>query len=192
MKLNFLVAGLLGVAIAGISAVYADDWQNRSVFTARGIVLFVPELISTEELRNLLFSAPTNKPRTRSVFKNKRQRKDGVLVSVSVAMPINFAYNSTDLTPDSKVRLNTLDDMRNVDNAVDKSLAIEGHADVVGNKAYNIALSVRRAESVKQYLVFQLDISSDRLDIDGKGEGELIDPENPKGRLNRRVQFAAS
>ena len=190
MKMKSLVAGLLGVAVAGISTANADDWQNRSVFTAKGIVKFVPDSISPEDLGNLLFPVAKKKPLTRSIFEDNEQ-SEGVSVGVSVAMLINFEYNSSELTPDSKVRLDTLGNMLNLDSAIDKSLTIEGHTDIVGSDAYNMALSMRRAESVKRYLVFQHDIGTDRLAIDGRGESELIDPENPKGSMNRRVQFAA-
>jgi len=189
MKLFSRVCGLFGVLMISITTVHADDWQNRSVLTAKGIVQFVPDSISAEDLSNLLFSTGTKQVlSTRSMFDEQQEAKPGV----SVAMLINFEYNSSELTAESKVRLDTLGEMLNMDQALDKSVVVEGHTDVVGSEAYNLALSLRRAESVKRYLVFQHDISDQRLVIEGRGEGQLIDPQNPKGSMNRRVQFAAS
>lgn len=82
--------------------------------------------------------------------------------------------------------------MLNLDEMVDKKLTVEGHTDSIGSEEYNMELSVRRANSVKDYLVETHDINPDRLEANGAGESKLIDPLNPKAALNRRVQFGGS
>src|SRR3984893_3423738 len=54
----------------------------------------------------------------------------------------------------------------------DRSVAIEGYTDSVGSEEYNQALSQRRADSVRSYLVRQ-GIGSGRLTASGMG---MIDP----------------
>ncbi|MFN3813007.1 MAG: OmpA family protein [Aquificaceae bacterium] len=67
---------------------------------------------------------------------------------------------------------------------------IEGYTDSIGTKAYNDKLALRRAESVKGYLVKQ-GISKDRIEIVGYGKEKYIATNKTQiGRLtNRRADF---
>ena len=67
---------------------------------------------------------------------------------------------------------------------------IEGHTDSVGPDRYNQLLSLRRAESVRDYLMSQ-GIEEVRLSIAGYGEANMIDTNDTRaGRANnRRVEF---
>jgi outer membrane protein OmpA-like peptidoglycan-associated protein len=71
----------------------------------------------------------------------------------------------------------------------DRSVAIEGHTDNVGSDDLNQALSQRRAESVKSYLM-QHGIESRRLTASGIGENRPVaDNDSESGRQqNRRVE----
>ena len=64
-----------------------------------------------------------------------------------------------------------------------------GHTDSVGSDAYNQKLSVRRAESVKAYLVSK-GIEANRIYTEGKGEMQPVaDNKTREGRAkNRRVE----
>lgn len=70
-----------------------------------------------------------------------------------------------------------------------RSVMIEGHTDTVGNEDYNQALSQRRADSVKAWLMKQ-GVNSDRLVASGKGEiSPVSGNDSASGRqLNRRVE----
>ncbi|TWO72045.1 OmpA family protein [Caenimonas sedimenti] len=65
-----------------------------------------------------------------------------------------------------------------------------GHTDAVGTDAYNQRLSVRRAESVKAYLVTK-GIEKNRVYTEGKGEKQPVaDNKTAEGRAkNRRVEI---
>jgi outer membrane protein OmpA-like peptidoglycan-associated protein len=71
----------------------------------------------------------------------------------------------------------------------ERTLVIEGHTDSVGNESSNQALSQRRADSVRQYLL-QQGVAADRLTAFGKGESAPIARnDSVSGRaLNRRVE----
>jgi outer membrane protein OmpA-like peptidoglycan-associated protein len=73
----------------------------------------------------------------------------------------------------------------------DTDLMIVGHTDAQGSDSYNLALSERRAAAARAYLAAQ-GISSTRLKIAGRGEGEPIaSNEDDAGRSqNRRVEVA--
>jgi OOP family OmpA-OmpF porin len=72
----------------------------------------------------------------------------------------------------------------------DIKVEIVGHTDSTGEDAYNLELSQKRAEAVRQYLV-DAGIDGDRLVARGAGEGEPIsDNSSPTGRAeNRRTEF---
>jgi outer membrane protein OmpA-like peptidoglycan-associated protein len=76
----------------------------------------------------------------------------------------------------------------------ERTAAIEGHTDNMGNDNFNQALSQRRADAVKSYLVAREGVSSSRLTASGKGESSPIaDNATSKGRQqNRRVEVIIS
>lgn len=75
----------------------------------------------------------------------------------------------------------------------ERTVIIEGNADNVGDDAYNLGLSQRRADSVKSYLMSQ-GVASTRLVASGKGEGSPIaSNDSATGRQqNRRVEVVIS
>jgi outer membrane protein OmpA-like peptidoglycan-associated protein len=75
----------------------------------------------------------------------------------------------------------------------ERTVVIEGHADNVGSEDSNLALSQRRADSVKSYLVSQ-GVGSPRLTATGKGESSPVaGNDSSTGRQqNRRVEVIIS
>jgi len=77
-----------------------------------------------------------------------------------------------------------------------KMVTVEGHTDNIGDSSYNLDLSMKRAETVKNYLVAVEGLSSYKITSAGLGEQRPIAPnqnadgsDNPEGRqLNRRVE----
>jgi outer membrane protein OmpA-like peptidoglycan-associated protein len=65
-----------------------------------------------------------------------------------------------------------------------------GHTDSIGSDAYNLGLSKRRAEAVRNYMVAK-GITQNRLKVDWKGEREPIAPNTTKAgqAQNRRVEI---
>ena len=71
-----------------------------------------------------------------------------------------------------------------------EKLWIEGHTDNTGTAAYNLSLSQRRADAVRDYLI-QQGVDSKRLVARGFGEEHPIaENKTSEGRAaNRRVEF---
>jgi OOP family OmpA-OmpF porin len=102
---------------------------------------------------------------------------------------ILFDTNSDKIKPES---YGALKDIANVltENA-DVKVRIVGHTDADGDEASNMALSKKRAASVKAELAATFNISAGRMETDGKGESQPAGPNaTAEGKANnRRVEF---
>lgn len=99
---------------------------------------------------------------------------------------VEFATNSATLTASSRPVLDDVaDDLKKHPRL---KVELQGHTDSRGTDAYNLDLSQRRADSVRDYLIAQ-GVSGLQLVAKGYGESEPIaDNNTDKGRLeNRRV-----
>lgn len=110
-------------------------------------------------------------------------------VEVGIGMELGFNFDSATLTIETKSILDNLGGALKSDQFVNAVFRIEGHSDGTGSEDYNLQLSTRRAESVKNYLVKRFDIPAESIKAVGKGEKELLDPANPSSSKNRRVQI---
>ncbi|HEX7028305.1 MAG TPA: OmpA family protein [Gammaproteobacteria bacterium] len=70
-------------------------------------------------------------------------------------------------------------------------LVIEGHTDSFGTDAANLALSKKRAESVRQYLIANMGLDPNKVNAVGYGEARPVaNNETPEGRTrNRRIDI---
>jgi outer membrane protein OmpA-like peptidoglycan-associated protein len=103
-----------------------------------------------------------------------------------VGLTVTFAFNSTELTAESR---RVLDVLATVINRLPQfRFQIEGHTDSVGGDAFNLELSQRRAAAVVQYLVLTHNVSPARLAAIGFGKRKLRDPLHPTDGINRRVE----
>jgi outer membrane protein OmpA-like peptidoglycan-associated protein len=76
----------------------------------------------------------------------------------------------------------------------DTAVVLEGHTDSVGGDDYNLALSQRRAEAARRYLVESFGLNQSKIIAQGKGKSGPVAPnesEEERSR-NRRVDFVFS
>ena len=101
---------------------------------------------------------------------------------------LHFAYKSYKLTPNSIKLLKPI--VNYLKHHPDTKLRVEGNTDNIASRKYNLLLSKRRANSVKQALV-KMGIAPNRIYAVGYGEDKPIATnKTAKGRaLNRRVDF---
>jgi OOP family OmpA-OmpF porin len=99
---------------------------------------------------------------------------------------VTFETNSSVLTGDSKPVLDTV--AKGLKEHPRLVVEVQGHTDSTGSPNYNVALSERRAESVRDYLLNQ-GVSSGQLSAKGYGQTRPIAPNtSAAGRAqNRRV-----
>jgi outer membrane protein OmpA-like peptidoglycan-associated protein len=101
---------------------------------------------------------------------------------------VNFESGSAALTPDSYGILDEV--VRSLQAYPEVRVEIRGHTDSQGPASFNLELSQRRADSVRQYLI-NAGTDPSRLVSIGVGEEEpTASNANPEGRLqNRRIEF---
>ncbi len=104
---------------------------------------------------------------------------------------IQFEYNSSVLRTSSYATLDKTSSMLRADKS--KSLQLGGHASAEGTDAYNMQLSLDRANAVKTYLV-NSGVDAKRIATKGYGETRPIASNTTEeGRVaNRRVEFRAN
>lgn len=110
--------------------------------------------------------------------------------SDSIGLPVEFAFNSSDIAPTHRAQLDAVAEGIKMTSGV--SVVVEGHTDAHGPEAYNESLSLRRAEAVREYLVQRHGISVSKLIVKGYGEQAPVVTGNPFASANRRVQFRAA
>ena len=111
-----------------------------------------------------------------------------VAEKVTLAADVLFDFDKSVLKNEGKAKL---DDLATKVNAINLEVVIAiGHTDSIGSDAYNQKLSVRRAESVKAYLVSK-GVEPNRIYTEGKGEKQPVASNKTKeGRQkNRRVEI---
>jgi len=138
-----------------------------------------------DEQQRALEAALANERRNRYI---EIQRLQDETLQVSLSSDACFDFDQSQIKPRF---YRALDKLSNELTYFNKTvLHIEGHTDDIGNNDYNYALSIRRAQSVAQYLSLN-GISSNRLRIHGHGELEpRVANTNPENRrLNRRVEI---
>ena len=115
---------------------------------------------------------------------------DGCECGDVVLRGVTFVTDSSDITPQGQLVLDSL--VAGLQRRAGTKLEIRGHTDSVGSEAYNLALSQRRAESVKAYLVSK-GLNAADLSTIGLGEMQHIATnDTAEGReQNRRVTLQA-
>ncbi len=109
----------------------------------------------------------------------------------SVDLEIRFAVNADNLSEQATWQLDQLGKALKNPSLAGRRFRIAGHTDAAGRTAYNKALSLRRAEAVKRYLVEKSGIEAARLESEGWGEERPKDPLNPAASVNRRVEVVS-
>jgi len=107
----------------------------------------------------------------------------------NVDVQILFAFDSAEILPEALPSLNELGKALSDPTLKGASILIAGHTDAKGSADYNLALSQRRAESVKVFLVKTYHIDDGRLAVIGFGEEQLKNKDDPLADENRRVQI---
>ena len=111
----------------------------------------------------------------------------GMVITLSGS--VLFASNESTLLPAAMLKLNEVADALTKGNP-DSNITVEGHTDSQGQRQYNMDLSRKRAESVRDQLVSR-GVAQDRIKAVGIGPDRPVASNNSaEGRANnRRVEI---
>jgi len=131
------------------------------------------------------FELATKDPAALPERKPKTEPRNG---SVWVFHNILFRFDRADLMPSAFPVLDSL--AETLKQYPELQIEIRAHTDSIGSERYNLRLSEKRAETVRNYLIAK-GIESTRLSAAGRGENEATaDNGTEEGRArNRRVEF---
>src|SRR4051812_22478080 len=110
---------------------------------------------------------------------------------MKLPLTVQFDFNKSDLSTES---ISRLDDFANrIKGQEIISVFIGGHCDSKGSNAYNDALSLRRINTVKNYLEHQKKMKLNSLSAKAFGENNLLnkDSTDEESQQNRRVEIIA-
>ena len=105
-----------------------------------------------------------------------------------VSFILDFLEARDELTPESRQIVATIPD--EIAKRPAAEIVVVGHTDRVGSVPYNDALSLRRAERVRDELV-TAGVPADRIRVEGRGEREPLvpTPDEVAEPRNRRVEI---
>ena len=197
-RVNNCIAGaLIGAgAGAGIGAVTGGNNNEHSdnAMLGAGIGAVVGGALGCLLTKDEVTAAPPpapppppSEPRVEAPPPPVREIKRFVLRGV------NFDYDKANIRSDARAILDEA--AQTLKDNPDITVSVEGHTDAIGSDSYNQALSERRAQAAKAYLVSK-GIAASRLSTEGRGEQDPIADnmrngrDNPEGRaMNRRVEM---
>ena len=114
-------------------------------------------------------------------------------VAVEPSLPsadifVYFDFGSVAVDPKAAETLSVLGRALS-DSRLSKAIfLIAGHTDAKGRPDYNLDLSQRRADAVRQHLITTYGLAPSKLVALGFGDTRLKDPQQPQSEVNRRVQ----
>jgi outer membrane protein OmpA-like peptidoglycan-associated protein len=103
---------------------------------------------------------------------------------------VQFDEDSPIVRPDSYGTLGRIADTLSDPALLGYKFLIVGHTPAGGRRDFNLALSQRRADAVRDILVTTFKISPKRLQAIGLGEEQLLDAAHPNAATNQRIQIA--
>jgi OOP family OmpA-OmpF porin len=174
-KALFAACASLCILLSGASApraVWATDMDAKRIIEA--LKPDASPALRTRSLRNLQVEQTGAVPAAPEVPPN-------------VSLTIGFHFDSANLTKESVSTLSQLAQALKSNELSGLSFMVEGHTDGKGASDYNLKLSQARASAVKTYLEKQ-GVEASRLVAQGKGDTELVNPQDRFAAENRRVK----
>ncbi|WP_240615596.1 OmpA family protein [Alteromonas facilis] len=139
---------------------------------------------------------PNDKDQCPDSLPNDKVDANGCVIfeekELSIALRVLFANNSDVVTNPQDAEIKAFADFLN--RYVNTSAVIEGHTSSVGSDSYNMALSERRANAVRDLLINAYGIDAGRLSAEGFGETRLLDASDSAEahKMNRRIEAKVS
>ena len=143
--------------------------------------------ISAASLRRLVEQGIRDPSRANPVNRAPLSAQLGALAQITIA--VNFDFDSARIRPDSFRAVGLMADSLYHPYLQGYRFLIVGHTDAKGGREYNLRLSQRRADAIREALINPFGISPARIEAVGLGEEQLLNRSDPYAAQNRRVQL---
>ena len=184
----------LGAATLGTTACATKGYTNRKIDQFVGAERVAREGADSTHSRDIA-TLRTDLTALRSELQAMRTEFGARITAaedqVKFALPVHFAYDNAEVRPEDQA---ALDRFARVATKFygGAEVTVEGFADPAGTPRYNLALSKRRASSVRDYLATK-GMDAAQLRVVGLGESRQVRPGAARdaegAELNRRVVF---
>jgi OOP family OmpA-OmpF porin len=157
---------------------FATDFET--IGKSQGMSQFVTDVFLAKVMRKPVPPAPV-------VIKKPAPVMEKPVEKISMTLHFEFDFDKAVVRPEAH------DDATKIADSMKKyskaNVLLEGHTDSKGNEDYNMNLSKRRAESVKNYLVENFNVDASRISTIGYGQSNPASTnDTPAGQQkNRRV-----
>lgn len=175
--------------VASLGLVYS--WGGSiAAPAAAAIAAIAPAVVKPVDGDDDRDGVPNSRDKCPNTPAGAKVDSDGCECGDVVLRGVTFVTDSSEITPQGQLVLDSL--VAGLARRAGTKLEIRGHTDSVGSEAYNLALSQRRADSVKAYLVSK-GLNAADLSTIGLGEMQHIATnDTAEGReQNRRVTLQA-
>jgi OOP family OmpA-OmpF porin len=173
-------------AVGGTVCVRTSDWTPARAAAAAAGAFCDPDLVPKKAAPGAPASAPAPKAAAPAATPKPEAQKL-LPQKINFSADALFDFNKADLRPAGKAMLDDL--TRVLQGAKYEVILAIGHADRIGSAPYNQKLSVRRAETVKKYLVDK-GIAPNRVYAEGKGETQPLTKAGDCRMKNRKALIA--
>ncbi len=162
--------------------------EQRSALTAEIAAERAGRIAGDSAIRVDLVAMRSDLTALRDEFGAKITAMEG---KVKFAFPVHFAFDDATVREDDRVALERFAEVvRTYYNGA--AITVEGFADPAGSKAYNLALSQRRADAVREFLAGR-GVAPSLVTSVGYGSDRQVRPgamrDDAGAELNRRVAF---
>lgn len=195
MSMRLLMASVVAVLAAGCASVPADtvvllphaDGTTGAVVVKQGnqeVVLDTPYASAQ--------SGSNGAPTTGRESEESVRKQFGAALAAQPPAPVSFTVyfliGSDEFTEESKATVNAL--LAEMARRPSPEIAVIGHTDRLGTDQTNDALSLQRAQRVKEMLI-QRGVPAERISVAGRGEREPLVPtaDEVAEPRNRRVEI---
>jgi len=188
MKFNIILRRFFVVIILGL-LIFTGCAEKKSVVTSDAGQS--QQVTSTPPAEQQSVTTAKGTPESQDLTAEKSVDLEKMARIKSPVSDINFDYDSSSISPDSREILKTNANYF-MKNRI-SSIIIEGHCDERGTAEYNMALGEKRAQETKKYLV-NLGIRESMMKTVSFGEENPLNPESNEDAwaANRRAHFVVN
>ena len=186
--IGVLVAALLGLAAIPASAQTpaagsADEWVNKLAGLETAPDLDLAALRQQAADRIKARAKTDAAPLKRAVI------APDLLKLPQVAADIQFDEDAAVVRPESYRMLGRIADTLYQPSLLGYKFLIVGHSISTGKRDYNLTLSQRRADVIRDIMISTFKVSPKRLQSLGLGEEQMLDSLHPSAPVNAQVQL---